>query len=74
VFAPVHLRMPIHTQNTHVQVLGHTKTVLVLLVGWAYLNDVITPRKAAGMALAVLGMVGYGIATSRVGRYTAVGV
>ena len=40
-----------------VQVLGHSKTVLVLLGGWAFLGDTITPRKFGGMALAVAGMV-----------------
>lgn len=30
------------------QVLGHTKTVLVLICGWLYLGDVITNRKLAG--------------------------
>lgn len=46
------------------QVLGHTKTVLVLLVGWLYLNDVMTQRKLLGIALAVVGMVAYGWSTS----------
>jgi hypothetical protein len=31
-------------------VLGHTKTVLVLVAGWLYLGDVITSRKLAGAA------------------------
>ena len=39
------------------QVLGHSKTVLVLLGGWAFLGDTITPKKFGGMALAVAGMV-----------------
>ncbi|PNW76880.1 hypothetical protein CHLRE_11g479950v5 [Chlamydomonas reinhardtii] len=42
------------------QVLGHTKTVLVLICGWLYLGDVITNRKLAGMILAVFGMALYG--------------
>ncbi|KAG2433591.1 hypothetical protein HYH02_012522 [Chlamydomonas schloesseri] len=42
------------------QVLGHTKTVLVLICGWLYLGDVITNRKLAGMVLAVVGMALYG--------------
>ena len=48
--------------NEH-QVLGHTKTVLVLLVGWLYLNDVMTLRKVMGILVAVLGMMAYGWAT-----------
>jgi len=42
------------------QVLGHTKTVLVLLASWALLGEPLSPRKACGMALAVAGMVAYG--------------
>jgi drug/metabolite transporter (DMT)-like permease len=42
------------------QVLGHTKTILVLFIGWKGLGEVMSSRKAAGMALAVLGMVMYG--------------
>lgn len=39
------------------QVLGHSKTILVLLGGWAFLGDTITGKKFAGMALAVSGMI-----------------
>ena len=39
------------------QVLGHSKTILVLLGGWAFLGDTITAKKFAGMMLAVSGMV-----------------
>lgn len=46
------------------QVLGHAKTVAVLLGGWALLGDAISPRQAAGMALAVAGMVAYGAASA----------
>ncbi|GFR45742.1 hypothetical protein Agub_g7158 [Astrephomene gubernaculifera] len=42
------------------QVLGHTKTVLVLICGWLYLGDVITNRKLVGMCTAVFGMAAYG--------------
>jgi hypothetical protein len=42
------------------QVLGHTKTVLVLLTSWWVLHEPMSPRKAMGMALAVAGMVSYG--------------
>ncbi|KAG2491545.1 hypothetical protein HYH03_010116 [Edaphochlamys debaryana] len=42
------------------QVLGHTKTILVLICGWLYLGDVITNRKLSGMILAVVGMAAYG--------------
>ena len=45
--------------------LGHSKTILVLLGGWAFLGDQISGRQFAGMVLAVLGMVGYGVASSQ---------
>lgn len=47
------------------QVLGHTKTILVLLGGWMFLGDKISGRQFAGMCLAVLGMVAYGIESSK---------
>lgn len=46
------------------QVLGHAKTVSVLLGGWALFGDVISARQAFGMAVAVAGMVAYGVATA----------
>ena len=46
------------------QVLGHSKTITVLIGGWAIFGDLITPRQAFGMLLAVAGMVGYGVASS----------
>ena len=39
--------------------------MLVLLVAWLFLGDVITLRKLAGMLLAILGMVAYGISVQR---------
>lgn len=42
------------------QVLGHTKTILVLLISWLALHEHMSGRKLFGMALAVAGMVGYG--------------
>ena len=47
--------------------LGHSKTVLVLLGGWAFLGDRVSSRQALGMALAVAGMVAYGVASSQCG-------
>ncbi|WIA15634.1 hypothetical protein OEZ85_002261 [Tetradesmus obliquus] len=38
------------------QVLGHTKTVLVLLISWLAHEEAMSARKAAGMAVAVAGM------------------
>ena len=37
------------------QVLGHSKTIFVLLGGWAFLGDSVSGRKLAGMVLAVSG-------------------
>lgn len=42
------------------QVLGHTKTVLVLLTSWAVLHEHMSSRKLLGMVIAVGGMVLYG--------------
>lgn len=47
------------------QVLGHSKTILVLLGGWLFLGDMISGRQAAGMVMAVAGMVAYGVASSQ---------
>lgn len=43
------------------QVLGHTKTILVLLISWLALGESMSPKKLGGMALAVAGMVAYGV-------------
>lgn len=43
------------------QVLGHTKTILVLLISWLALGESMNAKKLAGMALAVAGMVAYGM-------------
>jgi hypothetical protein len=48
-----------------VQVLGHTKTILVLLASWWVFQEQMTSRKLAGMSLAVMGMVLYGWICSR---------
>lgn len=57
---------PIHPPNHPTahpptfQVLGHTKTILVLLISWLVLHEPMSGRKALGMGLAVAGMVAYG--------------
>lgn len=53
------------------QVLGHTKTVLVLFMGWLLLGDIITGRKLVGMLLAVAGMGAYGWFNSRLAQAAA---
>ena len=58
------------TSKVLVQVLGHSKTVLVLLGGWAFLGDKVSGRQAFGMALAVAGMVAYGLASTQCGPLT----
>ena len=47
------------------QVLGHTKTILVLLGGVLLLGDQLSGRQLMGMALAVLGMIGYSYVASK---------
>jgi solute carrier family 35, member E3 len=42
------------------QVLGHMKTILVLLGGTLLFGDIMTLRIGVGMGLAILGMMGYG--------------
>lgn len=42
------------------QVLGHTKTILVLLISWLVLHEPMSGRKMLGMTLAVIGMISYG--------------
>ena len=54
---------PVADGAHHLQVLGHTKTVLVLLGGWAFLGDRITLFQLCGMLVAVMGMVWYGYLT-----------
>ncbi|MEW5307165.1 MAG: hypothetical protein WDW38_002233 [Sanguina aurantia] len=46
---------------TSFQVLGHTKTVLVLLGGWALFKEPINVKQLGGMVLAVVGMLMYGM-------------
>ncbi|GJP79663.1 hypothetical protein CLOP_g9867 [Closterium sp. NIES-67] len=41
------------------QVLGHMKTIAILLLGWAVFKDPLTPKVLFGMLLAVAGMVLY---------------
>jgi solute carrier family 35 protein E3 len=43
------------------QVLGHTKTILVLLISWLALGESMSAKKLLGMAVAVAGMVAYGV-------------
>lgn len=57
-------RHGLHAESFGAQVLGHSKTILVLLGGWAFLGDSVSPKQLCGMALAVLGMVLYGVASS----------
>jgi len=47
------------------QVVGHAKTILVLLIGWACFGGVLSSQQTMGMALAVAGMVMYGVAGVR---------
>ncbi|CAI5467032.1 unnamed protein product [Closterium sp. Yama58-4] len=47
------------------QVLGHMKTVAILLLGWAVFKDPLTLKTLLGMLLAVTGMVLYSWAVER---------
>lgn len=54
------------------QVLGHTKTILVLLISWLVLKENMSGRKMLGMGLAVAGMMAYGHFNSKAASATAV--
>lgn len=41
------------------QVLGHMKTVCVLLLGWIIFDSVLTSKNMMGMLMAVIGMITY---------------
>ncbi|GBG73044.1 hypothetical protein CBR_g12762 [Chara braunii] len=47
------------------QVIGHMKTVLVLLMGWTLFDTQITMKNVCGVLLAIVGMICYGKATER---------
>ena len=47
------------------QVLGHMKTLLVLTLGWLLFRNPLTLKNAAGMLVAVAGMVAYSWAVER---------
>ncbi|CAI5474318.1 unnamed protein product [Closterium sp. Yama58-4] len=47
------------------QVLGHMKTIAILLLGWVVFKDPLTPKSLLGMLLAVAGMVLYSWAVER---------
>lgn len=50
------------------QVLGHTKTILVLLTSWVALKERMSDRKLLGMSMAVTGMIAYGYFSSKAGK------
>ena len=41
------------------QILGHSKTVIVLLGGWLLYNDAVGPSKLIGMAVTAAGLAFY---------------
>lgn len=44
---------------TCLQVLGHMKTVAVLILGWLLFDSILTAKNMLGMGLAVVGMIIY---------------
>ena len=44
------------------QVLGHLKTMLVLMFGFVALNNPVAGKNILGIAIALAGMVAYGVA------------
>lgn len=51
----VHNCIKIMCHTSVLQVIGHTKTILVLLISWLALGESMSARKLAGMAVAVAG-------------------
>lgn len=47
------------------QVLGHAKTILVLLASWVVFKEPMTSRKLAGICMALAGMVAYSLSATR---------
>lgn len=47
------------------QVLGHSKTVLVLLIAWLFFDSSWTARSLIGAVLALTGIVSYGLIRQR---------
>ena len=50
------------------QVLGHMKTVCVLVLGWALFDSSLTAKNMVGMLMAILGMVIYSWAVEKAKR------
>eukprot|EP00670_Eutreptiella_braarudii_P011955 CAMPEP_0174330224 /NCGR_PEP_ID=MMETSP0810-20121108/16485_1 /TAXON_ID=73025 ORGANISM="Eutreptiella gymnastica-like, Strain CCMP1594" /NCGR_SAMPLE_ID=MMETSP0810 /ASSEMBLY_ACC=CAM_ASM_000659 /LENGTH=337 /DNA_ID=CAMNT_0015445221 /DNA_START=33 /DNA_END=1046 /DNA_ORIENTATION=- len=46
------------------QLMGHLKTMLVLILGWYFFGGIVTVTQTTGMCLAIGGMVGYGYTTA----------
>lgn len=47
------------------QVLGHMKTVLVLVLGWTLFDSALTVKNLGGMIIAVIGMIIYSWAVEK---------
>lgn len=45
--------------NSLLQVLGHTKTILILTGGWLFFNELISGQQVVGICLAIMGMILY---------------
>lgn len=60
---PAFVHSKVLSGNACMQVMGHTKTICVLIGGALLFQELITLRVATGMSLAVIGMVGYGYFT-----------
>jgi hypothetical protein len=56
---------------TSFQVLGHMKTVCVLILGWILFDSALTIKNILGMLLAIMGMVVYSWAMESEKKATA---
>ena len=58
-FAAPSLTLLAHPPLPLLQILGHSKTVIVLLGGWLLYNDAVGPSKLIGMAVTAAGLAFY---------------
>lgn len=60
---------PLDTCSTYrmflLQVLGHAKTILVLLASWIVFKEPMTSRKLTGICMALAGMIAYSLSATR---------
>lgn len=64
---------PAHSLLT-TQVMGHAKTVMVLLSGWLWLDSEVNAKQGCGVLVALAGMAGYSYFQSEAPQPASAGV